>query len=139
MATWKSIIRKAFSLVLFPFAAAYTRTRPGIRILMYHRVDRFPCYDQLTVSPERFERHMAYLATHQRDISLTQALAELASTGKMRETAPGNMALRSAPTQCLPRIYPDYPTSKWGWKSARAAGWSSSTPVVQPTFFAIRP
>ena len=84
MATWKSIIRKAFSSMLFPFAAAYTRTRPGIRILMYHRVDRLPCYDQLTVSPERFERHMAYLATHQRVISLTQALAELASTGKMR-------------------------------------------------------
>jgi peptidoglycan/xylan/chitin deacetylase (PgdA/CDA1 family) len=51
---------------------------------MYHRVDRLPCYDQLTVSPERFEQHMAYLATHHRVISLTQALAELKSTEKMR-------------------------------------------------------
>ncbi len=79
MATWRLIIRKALPLMLLPFTAAYTRMRPGIRILMYHRVDRLTYYDQLTVSPERFEQHMVYLATRLRVISLSQALAELTS------------------------------------------------------------
>jgi peptidoglycan/xylan/chitin deacetylase (PgdA/CDA1 family) len=53
---------------------------------MYHRVDRLPAYDQLTVSPERFEEQIAYLAQHCRVISLAQAVTELTTD---RATRPG--------------------------------------------------
>jgi peptidoglycan/xylan/chitin deacetylase (PgdA/CDA1 family) len=62
----------------------YHLLRPGLRILMYHRVDRLPAYDQLTVSPERFEEQIAYLAQHWRVISLAQAVTELSADGAIR-------------------------------------------------------
>ena len=71
-------------MTLLPLTTVYGRIRPGIRILMYHRVDRLPYYDQLTISPELFEQHMAYLAAHQRVISLSQAVDELSSAEKIR-------------------------------------------------------
>jgi peptidoglycan/xylan/chitin deacetylase (PgdA/CDA1 family) len=62
----------------------YHLLRPGLRILMYHRVDRSPAYDQLTVSPERFEEQIAYLAQHCRVISLAQAVTELTAGSATR-------------------------------------------------------
>ncbi len=80
----KSAMRRLLALVLLPFSWLRARFRPGIRILMYHRVDRLPGYDQLTVSPGRFDEHMAYLARHCRVIGLAEAVAELRAGGPSR-------------------------------------------------------
>ena len=73
----KDLARTTLSAGLAPLSHLYNRLRPGIRILMYHRVADLPAYDQLTVSPRRFEEHMAWLAAHQRVISLDTAVTEL--------------------------------------------------------------
>jgi len=44
-----------------PGALLARRWRPGLRILMYHRVRAASAYDQLSVHPDRFERQMAAL------------------------------------------------------------------------------
>jgi len=73
-----SRLRSIVSKGLRPVAAGYYRSRPGIRVLMYHRVRRTAGYDQLTVSPDRFREQMAYLAEQERPLSLKAALDELA-------------------------------------------------------------
>lgn len=73
----KQWLRLSLALLLWPLAAWRNRAAPGIRILMYHRVDRLPHYDQLTVSPEHFRQQLARLAQRYRVVSLTQALDEL--------------------------------------------------------------
>ena len=50
---------------------------------MYHRVSPARNYDQLTVTPERFEEQMAYLAGRWRVISLAQAVTELANDNRI--------------------------------------------------------
>jgi peptidoglycan/xylan/chitin deacetylase (PgdA/CDA1 family) len=50
---------------------------------MYHRVARLPGYDQLAVTPQRFEEQMAYLAAHCRVVSLAQAVNELERGGRL--------------------------------------------------------
>ncbi|HET9933833.1 MAG TPA: polysaccharide deacetylase family protein [Polyangiaceae bacterium] len=67
--------------------ATYSRQliQPAVRILMYHRVARLPAYDQLTVTPERFDEQLEELATNFRVVSLADAFAEL-ERGKPRET-----------------------------------------------------
>jgi peptidoglycan/xylan/chitin deacetylase (PgdA/CDA1 family) len=70
---------------MLPAASLYARWRPGIRILTYHRVDRLPAYDQLTVSPARFARQMAYLAGHCRLLALGQAVEELGTGRPVRD------------------------------------------------------
>ena len=50
----RAFARRAVATALLPATRLYARCRPGIRILMYHRVDRAPTYDQLTVTPARF-------------------------------------------------------------------------------------
>jgi peptidoglycan/xylan/chitin deacetylase (PgdA/CDA1 family) len=82
----KRILRGVAPYGLMFGAWPYHLLRPGLRILMYHRVDRLPAYDQLTVSPARFEEQIAYLAQHCRVISLAQAVAELTAG---RATRPG--------------------------------------------------
>ncbi len=75
-----SFARRALTTVLLPATSWYERRRPGIRILMYHRVERRPGYDQLTVQPGRFERQLAALArSRRRVLSLAAAADELAS------------------------------------------------------------
>lgn len=80
---------KALLRALMPYGLMfgtwpYTLLRPGIRILMYHRVDRLVSYDQLTVSPERFAEQMGYLARHCRVLSLEQAVTELSAGRPVR-------------------------------------------------------
>lgn len=67
-------LRRLLPRALLPVTAAYARLRPGIRILMYHRVARLPRSDQLTVSPERFEEQMALLARSRRVVSLAEVV-----------------------------------------------------------------
>lgn len=73
----KSWLRKLVALLCWPYAALHNLVSPGVRILMFHRVDRLAAYDQLTVSPERFRRQMQWLAAHCRVVPLSQALAEI--------------------------------------------------------------
>lgn len=79
-------LRKLFALLCWPLAALRNLVSPGVRILMFHRVDRLPAYDQLTVSPERFRRQMQRLAEHYRVIPLTQALDEINAGKLLRRT-----------------------------------------------------
>jgi len=79
--TLKIWLRRIFSLVFLPFAALREHFFPGIRILMYHRVERLPAYDQLTVNPEHFAAQMAYLSKYCRVITLYQAVKELQCGG----------------------------------------------------------
>jgi peptidoglycan/xylan/chitin deacetylase (PgdA/CDA1 family) len=71
------IIRRILSLGFYPFTALYNYFNPGIRILMYHRIDNTPKYDQLIVSPINFAKQMEFLAKNYRVISLEQAVTEL--------------------------------------------------------------
>jgi peptidoglycan/xylan/chitin deacetylase (PgdA/CDA1 family) len=74
-------IRKAVSYACLPLAYPSYRLFPAVRILMYHRVARLPSFDQLTVTPERFEQQIATLVSQCRVISLAQAVTELESGG----------------------------------------------------------
>lgn len=64
-----------------PFTHLYSRLRPAIRILMYHRVADLPVYDQLAVSTARFEEQMAFLARGHRVMGMAEALDELRAGG----------------------------------------------------------
>lgn len=78
-------VRRAVATALLPAASLYTRLRPpGIRILMYHRVQSRPEYDQLTVSPSLFAEHVAFLARRCRVVALGQAVSEI-SAGEVSE------------------------------------------------------
>jgi peptidoglycan/xylan/chitin deacetylase (PgdA/CDA1 family) len=77
--------RQLVPALFYPWTAAVHGVAPGIRVLMYHRVDRISSYDQLNVTPERFESQMAHLAQHHRVIGLRQAVDALQS-----RTLPGN-------------------------------------------------
>jgi peptidoglycan/xylan/chitin deacetylase (PgdA/CDA1 family) len=77
-------MRRAVATLMAPAATLHARLRPGLRVLMYHRVDRLPAYDQLTVAPERFADQMAWLARHARLLSLPAAVDELAGGGGVR-------------------------------------------------------
>jgi peptidoglycan/xylan/chitin deacetylase (PgdA/CDA1 family) len=70
-------IRTLTAAVLRGPAAVTTRIRPGVRILMYHRVDALPSYDQLTVSPQRFREQMKALAATGRVVPLSAAVNSL--------------------------------------------------------------
>ena len=49
-------MRRLLASALLPYARLRNTFSPGLRILMYHRVARLAAYDQLTVSPERFDQ-----------------------------------------------------------------------------------
>lgn len=51
--------------------------RPGLRVLMYHRVARLDAFDQLTVTPERFEQQMSMLASRRQVVGLIDGLRAL--------------------------------------------------------------
>jgi len=72
-----SLLRRAVSLACLPWGWAASRVRPGLRILMYHRVAPGLEGDQLTVHPDRFEQQMAWLSANCRVRSLSDALADL--------------------------------------------------------------
>ncbi|MFV1982139.1 MAG: polysaccharide deacetylase family protein [Thiohalomonadales bacterium] len=75
----KTLIRKAFPRVCYPFSYLGQFIRPGIRVLMYHRVTDSLTYDQLTVSPSIFEKQMRYLSNNFNVISLDVAVNSLLS------------------------------------------------------------
>lgn len=77
--------RRAVATLMRPAAGLYARWRPGIRILMYHRVDRLAEYDQLTVSPERFALQMAWIARRCRLLTLAEAVEEIAAGRPVRD------------------------------------------------------
>lgn len=79
----KGVLRTLIALLFYPVSLIAGYLRPGVRILMYHRVDSLSEFDQLTVSPKTFTQQMDILAKSYRVISLTQALTELAS-GKIK-------------------------------------------------------
>ncbi|MFZ5892887.1 MAG: polysaccharide deacetylase family protein [Myxococcota bacterium] len=70
-------VRKLMPYLFLPAAYPNHRLRPSVRILMYHRVTRLPKYDQLTVTPERFDEQLTALKANYRVVSLAQALNEL--------------------------------------------------------------
>jgi peptidoglycan/xylan/chitin deacetylase (PgdA/CDA1 family) len=72
-------MRRILALGLWPYAKVTSAMRPGLRILMYHRVANLPAYDQLTVSPSRFERQMRQLAEGHQVVSLAEGLQALAA------------------------------------------------------------
>jgi peptidoglycan/xylan/chitin deacetylase (PgdA/CDA1 family) len=51
---------------------------------MYHRVSPVSVFDQLTVTPGRFETQMRALAESARVLTLAQAVAELSSGGRLK-------------------------------------------------------
>ena len=77
-------MRKLIAVLLMPFAALLQRLRPGIRILMYHRVAPAAAFDQLTVTPERFDMQMRHLAGSSRMLTMSQAVSELSSGDRIR-------------------------------------------------------
>jgi peptidoglycan/xylan/chitin deacetylase (PgdA/CDA1 family) len=72
------MIREMVSGLIYPVTRVLETMSPGIRILMYHRVRPVAAYDQLAVTPERFESQMRWLSQHHRVIGMDQALQELA-------------------------------------------------------------
>lgn len=73
---------KIFTSFLYILRPLLFSGPPGIRILMYHRVepnDDPKQYDQLNVPPEQFDKQMALLAKHYNVITLEQAINLLKS------------------------------------------------------------
>jgi peptidoglycan/xylan/chitin deacetylase (PgdA/CDA1 family) len=71
-------MRKLLATAFLPYAKLHGAWRPGLRILMYHRVARLDGDDQLNVSPARFALQMQELARH-RVVSLEAGLQALHS------------------------------------------------------------
>lgn len=78
-----TLLRTGLAMATMPFAVAAGRARPGVRILMYHRVLPTTRFDQLTVTPERFAAQMAWLAERFEVVSLDQTVAGLRRTGQI--------------------------------------------------------
>ena len=72
-----TLSRNLVAASLTPVTALHQAVRPGIRVLMYHRVSVQPAGDQLTVAPALFTRQMDILARSCRVVSLDRAVAEL--------------------------------------------------------------
>jgi peptidoglycan/xylan/chitin deacetylase (PgdA/CDA1 family) len=72
-----TLARRAAALACMPFTRAVSSALPGIRILMYHRVVPLPAFDQLSVHPDRFAAHMAYLSKNCDVLSLAQAVRSM--------------------------------------------------------------
>lgn len=86
VAARKALTRKALAVLCWPWAKLRNMLFPGIRILMYHRVDDLPEYDQLTVSTRRFREQMRILSASYRVIPMSLALQELALGCPIRNT-----------------------------------------------------
>ena len=78
-------MRRMIAVLLAPFSGLLQSLRPGIRILMYHRVAPVTGFDQLTVTPEVFAMQMRHLAESTRVLSLSQAIAELSSGASLKD------------------------------------------------------
>lgn len=69
--------RSLVARACWPATRLAQQVRPGLRVLMYHRVARLETFDQLTVSPERFEAQMRLLARRHRVVGLLEGLHAL--------------------------------------------------------------
>lgn len=78
----KKLVRRLVASGLWPMAKIRESVRPGWRILMYHRVDTLPAYDQLTVQPAHFQAQMEALAERYAVVGLDDGLREL-SAGRL--------------------------------------------------------
>lgn len=71
------MFRWLLAIIGLPLGLWQSIVQPGVRVLMYHRVDRLPQYDQLNVTPERFEQHLKILSGTGRVVSLAAAVSSL--------------------------------------------------------------
>lgn len=67
-------MRKAIANVCRPFTRQWNQWKPGARVLMYHRVTDLGEYDQLTVTPTRFEEQLSTLQRECSVLGLGEAL-----------------------------------------------------------------
>jgi peptidoglycan/xylan/chitin deacetylase (PgdA/CDA1 family) len=72
-----SLVRTAVATACLPWSTLASAARPGVRVLMYHRVFPRADYDQLTVTPERFAEQMQWLSQHFEVVSLSDAVSGL--------------------------------------------------------------
>ncbi|HYA66720.1 MAG TPA: polysaccharide deacetylase family protein [Burkholderiaceae bacterium] len=86
MSTFRGLLRLSAALPWLPGALLARNLRPGIRILMYHRVRATGEFDQLSVHPDRFEQQMDWLRRSGRVVSLDETLAAVQS-GKIEQQA----------------------------------------------------
>ena len=70
----RNFLRLGAALPWLPGALLARSLRPGLRVLMYHRVRATSEFDQLSVHPDRFEQQMAQLRRSGHVLSLDQAL-----------------------------------------------------------------
>lgn len=70
-------LRSGIAALCRPVTRMLQELRPGLRVLMYHRVARLPGYDQLTVSPQRFEQQMRVLVASRKVVTLEHGLRSL--------------------------------------------------------------
>ena len=73
----KASPRLLLAAACWPATRIAEAARPGLRVLMYHRVARLDAYDQLTVTPERFEQQMRLLAGRRKVVGLVEGLRAL--------------------------------------------------------------
>ncbi len=86
MNKFKKFIRSGITQSMLPYTRTMETLRPGMRILMYHRVCKNDKYDQLTVDPDKFSEQIRYLSEHYRIISLDNVIAELESGSIKKNT-----------------------------------------------------
>lgn len=72
-----SLLKRSIACACLPFTQGAHVLFPGLRILMYHRVAQLGHFDQLTVTPARFEQQMQQLTQAAEVINLSEGLNRL--------------------------------------------------------------
>ena len=73
-------MRKVIAGACRPITRQWNHWNPGARVLMYHRVTDLGEFDQLTVTPSRFEDQLRELKSKHRVVTLSEALSSEDST-----------------------------------------------------------
>lgn len=73
-------MRKIIARACRPVTRQWNRWNPGGRVLMYHRVTTLEKYDQLTVTPNRFESQLMELQRSHQVMTMGEALASAENT-----------------------------------------------------------
>lgn len=81
-----SLLKRGIACACLPFTQSANMLFPGLRILMYHRVAELERFDQLTVTPARFEQQMQLLAQRTQVLSLSESLNRLVVGSRNRPT-----------------------------------------------------
>lgn len=74
-----SVLKRSIACACLPFTQGASALFPGLRILMYHRVAKLEHFDQLAVTPARFEQQMQRLTQVAQVLSLSEGLSRLAA------------------------------------------------------------